>query len=216
MRDASVRDQAASRLRPRLRGQVPPVPGAPQSFWGPACQFLPLAESSPRAQLGGVWAVRPAWDICSRQSGIKGEGWGWGLRTSPAIPGGAPSGPAARRQDPRIRIVFLSPGEQRGEVWARVFSLAFIPLAPPSDATREVAPGGQRAPCPAGAAPGPRGKRPDRGGRGPRAEGRIPRAANSRCWAPEPRPGRRAGGGLKTTQLKHRKHLGLHLGEGGA
>ena len=52
--------------------------GAPKPLWGPACQFLPSAKSSPRAQLGGVWAVRPAWDICSRQSRIKGERWAGG------------------------------------------------------------------------------------------------------------------------------------------
>lgn len=35
-------------------------------------------------------------------------------------------------------------------------------------------------------------------------------------WAPKPRPGCRARGGLKTTQLKHRKHLGLNWGESGS
>lgn len=35
-------------------------------------------------------------------------------------------------------------------------------------------------------------------------------------WAPKPRPGCRARGGLKTTQLKHRKHLGLNWEESGS
>ena len=99
-----------------MRGQLPPGPREPpEPLWGPACQFLPSAKSSPRAQLGGVWAVRPAWDICSRQSRIKGERWGrWGLRTNPSIPSRyLLSRPQAAAAGDRTQSFFLSPWEKR-------------------------------------------------------------------------------------------------------
>lgn len=62
----------------------------------------------------------------------------------------------------------------------------------------------------------PRGRRRP-GYRGPAGCGTDP-ACSERAlgWARRQRPGRRAGGGFKTTQLKQRKHLGLYRGEGGA
>lgn len=90
--------------------------GAPKFFWGPACQFLPSAKYSPRARLGGVWAVGPAWDICSRQSRIKGEGLGGGAQNQPLDPKRMPvlSAAGGGSQGQRTRRVLCLPlGKER-------------------------------------------------------------------------------------------------------
>lgn len=135
---------------------------APTPLWGPACQFLPLAKSSPRAQLGGVWAVRPAWDICSRQSRIKGKAvWGGAQNQPPSHSELMPAFMTDCRLRPQGTLdsqFFFPLGEKReNQCGARgAFSLAFISAAPFHSLLRgHSRPDSWRATgysCPAGAA----------------------------------------------------------------
>lgn len=187
--------------------------GAPKSFWGPACQFLPSAKSSPRAQLGGVWAVRPAWDICSRQSRIKGEGWGWGLRTSPSIPSGRlPSRPQAEEQGTADSNRFFSfpLGKERLGVGQVGFSLLTSSLPLPKSDVTQCAPAPRELPR----SPWRRRRLGSAAAAGRREEERIPLAANSRSLGSEAEARARRRGRVKNNSIKTSKTFGFILGGG--
>lgn len=127
-----------------------------------------------------------------------------------------------RQQGHRTQIVFsFSMGKVRKSAWDKWGFLSCLHLSR-SPIRCDMGPHSWRATgysCPVGAAWEPlEAPAPGiRGGCWPAGCGTDPACSElSFDWAPKPRPGCSARGGLKTTQLKHRKHLGLYWGESGS
>lgn len=189
--------------------------GAPRSFWGPACQSPP----QPRLRRGHSWAgsgqpARPGTSVLARVA-LKAGARGGGSEPAPPSQRGLPSDPRPGARHGGLEELVLSPGAQSAGARGRGFPPRLPLLGPQSDATRDSAREDSGPPAPGGGlgAPEARARAGEAAGRG---GGRIPGAANRALLAraPKRRPGRWAGGGLETSQLKHRQHLGLHLGGG--
>lgn len=189
----------------------PPGPrGPPNPFGDPRASSYP----QPSLRQGHSWAgsgqsARLGTSVLARVA-LKargGRGGGGGAQNQPLNPESMPafSTTGGGSRGHWTRRVFSFPLGKASESCgaSRDFSLAFTSPAAYSDATSSLTPGGQQGTPALREVPGsPRGRRRP-GFRGPAGCGTDP-ACSERAlgWARRQRPGRRAAGGFKTTQLK--------------